>query len=446
MLKPPIRGIADQGDFERMMTWIGVTYQSNDYDVKYFHWVNRFFNLGEMKVGDVVSSEIIFLFIARFINLFINRTTFDLNILGIVQTFFFSAVLSLNFYYLKKINTFLGFLFIPFALFVFTDIGYTAYFNSFYQESSGLIFLFLTLAIILKSIYEIGSKKDHTNLILLTISSVLLISAKSQYFILFIPVVFSLYMLFRTSISTKTLRTIGFFLMVFSFVYYFLGTPNIIKRWNVYNSIFPQILSSSSDPERAMKILKLDSKFLKYSGIAAFMPNNGVDDPDLEKSLTPAAFPRIILYYVVTPKELITLSKDIAKRSFTTIVYYLGYYEKSSGHPSDENPVNFNLWSRFKSHKLEKLYIVLLPFLIFILIATVIVNLLTNNIHSIPIFFVVSSALCQFLVITFSQGVCGGVEKFLFLFDICFDISLFVLGSAIYMYVAKLIHTRKLRQ
>ena len=426
LLKPPIRGIADQGDFERMMTWIGAEYQNNEYDAKYFHWVNRLYTLGPAKRGEVISSEIILLHGARFIHTLLQRMTFDLQILGILQTVLFCLALSLTAFYVLSLHSAFGFLFIPFALFVFTDIGYTAYFNSFYQESSGIIFLFFILAVIVKTIQDGKTKNSTVNLILFTLTSIVLISAKAQYFILFLPILCTLFMLFSAVQTKKVLFTVGTLLTIFSVTFYLWGTPKIIKEWNVYNSVFPQILGNTNNKERAMRILAIDPQFLKYGGIYASETNSGINDAVLKPFLTVHVFPRVMLYYLRTPNEFISLSKEIEKKSFEPLIRYLGYYEKGNGHMPAKQPSSSTHWYNLKHSIISRYHLFVLPFIFSMCLLSLYQCVHKRNMWYVPVFFVACSAITQFFVIAFSEGVSGSIEKILFLFNVCFDLLLFM--------------------
>jgi len=439
MLTPPIRGIANQGDFERMMIWIGATYQNNDDAKTHFHWVNRYFSLGPPQFGNVISSEIPFLFLARSINTWLHPVLFDINVVGILHTLLFCIILSVNFYYLKKYNAVYGYLFIPFAAIVLTDIGYTAYFNSFYQESAGVLFLFTTLTIIVKTIQEKNRKTAKGNILLYCISSLLLISAKAQYFILCVPVILTLYILFYSKKRKLLLGVLSFFITVFSFAYYFLGTPQIVKDWNIYNSVCAQILNSTGNPERALRILKLNQNFLKYRGLFAEDIHSGINDPQLQRFFTPGIFPRIILYYIKTPNEFISLSREIGKYSFSTTVGYLGYYEHAPGHSPGEQPKGFALWSNFKQMAFPHGHRIIMLVMGSSLLLLLYVYLYKKNIAGALILFISVSACSQFLIVAFSEGISGSIEKVLLLFDLLFDLLLFIFLLCIYEGIKKLI-------
>lgn len=439
MLTPPIRGIANQGDFERMMTWIGATYQNTDDAKTHFHWVNRYFTLSSPQVGTVISSEIPLLFLARIINTELHPEVFDLNILGILHALLFSIILSVNFYYLRKYNAAYGYLFIPFAAIVLTDIVYTAYFNSLYQEPAGMLFLFATLAIIIKTIQEKNTNTTTVNMLLYCIFSLLLISAKAQYFILCIPIILTLYMIFYTPKRKLLLGLLSVFITMFSFAYYFLGTPKIVKDWNIYNSVCAQVLNNTNNPERALRILRLDQKFLKYQGLYAEDKNSGINDPELQQFFTPGVFPNIILYYIQTPKEFISLAKKISNYSFSSTVGYLGYYENTLGHSPGEQPKSFTLWSNFKKaarvHGSQIVALVMISSFLLLLY----VYLYKKNIIGAVILFITVSACAQFLLIAFSEGTGGSIEKVLLLFDLLFDLLLFIFVLCIYSCIQKIV-------
>jgi hypothetical protein len=428
--RTPMIGIADNGDFGRVVSWVGIA-PVNGENNSNLEYVNRYFNYTKITPGQMLSTQILFLYGAKIINNLINVQYFDLKIYGIIQTIIFSAGLFFLLKNIKKINSIIYTLFIPIVFIVFTDASYISYFNSFYQEGPGLIFLIIFLAVLTR---VVGLKKTETTasaLLCLFVSSLLLILAKPQYFVLSIPVVITMWLTFSQNIKKKKLVLFSFLIFSLSILYYFVGSSPIIKRWNAYNALFAQVLGSTTDQNRAQRVLGVETELLKYSGVPAYYSNSGVNDSEVDKYLGSPTLFKVLGYYIITPQELLNLSQKLAKVSFTTKIDFVGYYEKVSETRPLQQLNEFNWWTNFKENQLSNLSDYLIYFLLVNPIVWFVVFLKTKIKFFIIGEFISLAALSQFIIVLVSEGLFGVPPKHLFLYDVLFDLELFFCIGAI---------------
>lgn len=147
LMIPPIVGLANNGDFWRVMKWGGIQYQTGKDEDHLFYYISRDYLIKpETQWRFYVSSEIILSQIGLLFNKLISKDgLFDLRVLGFIHSLFFLSSLFLILWVCRKAS-------IPYRwgmcilfLLMFCDVGYIAYFNSFYAEPASLIFLLITV-------------------------------------------------------------------------------------------------------------------------------------------------------------------------------------------------------------------------------------------------------------------------------------------------------------
>ena len=145
---PPVVGLADNGDYQRVMGYAGFEHSTDDPGERYLAFLRtsyRVLPVGAVRNGHL-SSETLLALAARGIARAKVGGVFDLRFLGALH----AALLALALAGLLRSCRGLS---IPaqaaaavLVVFFFTDVGYAAPFNSFYRQTASLVFLLLTAA------------------------------------------------------------------------------------------------------------------------------------------------------------------------------------------------------------------------------------------------------------------------------------------------------------
>jgi len=135
MIKPII-GVADNGDFERIMITTGLEYKTSDYNEKYFNYVNREYLSTSPFVNGIryFSSTLIFVLAAKFINSIVlfNKGIFDIRFLAVLYCCMLLLFIYLLAKHAKNSVLFVNFISIILTLLLFNDGSDLSYFNSLY--------------------------------------------------------------------------------------------------------------------------------------------------------------------------------------------------------------------------------------------------------------------------------------------------------------------------
>lgn len=431
LFMPPIIGLADNGDFWRVMKWNGIQYLPGEENGHLFSYIHRTFVVQpETRWRFYVSSEVLFVHLGYLLNKLVSKSgLFDIRILGFVHTVFFLVGLLLILRVGKEIKFPLLAILSLFLILVFCDAGYITYFNSFYAEPASLIFLLFTVGFGLKIVFQQGACPRY--LLAFFVAGVLFIGAKHQNSIL--GVILALFM-FRLAFvwPQKKWRLVSIILAglfcVSSFVFY-QSTPKFFKEAVLYNGVFYEILKKSSTPERDLVELGLDPELLTLKGTHAFMPDTPINDPAFRKKFfSLMGFRKIVTFYLRHPERLWALiRKGAESTSLMRFPGYLGNFEKSAGYAPGTQTQTFAFWSNLKERFFPRSLFFLLISCVFYPVGLFSIRLtLRSTKGQLFLDWLLLLALmfvCQFLTSVLAGGE-QDLVKHLFLFNTLIDISI----------------------
>ena len=302
LIYPNHIGMADNGDFIRTMDNVGISHISLDRNHSMFNFFIINYNSDGLYPIPSTISQLFVLFSLFINNLFEVDNNYNILYLSIIYISIYSAI----FYFLSSIIVSFIDIKLPVRIFIIigsfillTDGLFIFYFNSFYQESASIIFIFLFSTLLLK--------KD-TQFSTLFIVLLLIIISKSQniIFFIFIPLLFYLY--------KKELQLIkiifSIILLIFS-IYYTLNMSKPYKEPNIYNSLFYGLLKNSNIDTSLdiLNSLDLNDKEYQLHINKAFWPD-GVrlnrKNIELSKKLYQnVTHVKIIKLYILHPKLLL---------------------------------------------------------------------------------------------------------------------------------------------
>ncbi|MGH9802115.1 MAG: hypothetical protein ACRD82_17270 [Blastocatellia bacterium] len=350
---PPMVGVASNGDFERLMHWGKFEYVTGDYDEKYFNWINREFRITKnpwLAWYGFGSSEIIFIKLSAIIGdwLFAGDR-FDLRLLGVIHLLAYAAAFWLLMRGWRAATGFSPLCLLPGFLLLFCDLGYTAYFNSFYSEPSSLIFL---LAMTGAGFYLASQQRRTTSaLLLFCLCAGLFIAAKPQNFTMIPPLLLFCARLFQFN-REKVQRWLlaGFAASLISAAVLL----NVIAPWYAHNgryqSVFYGILKDSPSPEQDLRDLGLDEKLAVLADTTTFHSNLPIDINSQDfagRFYRRINHLKIAQFYLTHPARLLNKLRLTAGNAYS-LRLNLGNFEKATGLPARTTAERWVWWSNFK--------------------------------------------------------------------------------------------------
>lgn len=431
LLIKPIIGVADNGDFGRIMGPAGLEHIAEDYRDKYFGYFNREYRITPPAslYGSYFSTEVFLVKLAKMLNFIFHpyNDIFDIRFLSVI----YSAILLTALYLIIKVNkpkALAGGIVLALLLtLIFTDIGYISYFNSFYGEALSLTSFLLVIAL---AMCLIKQKTPKTiTLIGFCLAALLLTGAKLQN----VPIgiilsVFSLRFLSlrKDRLWRSTIITFALLLVLISFKSY-LSVPENIRVCNKYQSVFFGVLKDSPSPDSDLKELGIDRALSVLAGTNYFMkeyPIN-INDPWLMEEVNSNISPfKVSLFYLKHPLRYLEKLHISAKHGFKLLQGF-GSFEKSENKGYRKVAESFRFWSDFKMnvlpHSLILIVMLFLGYFTVLMLKWIRAGSLSEKIHLEILLLIGLIGIVQFIIPIIADGE-ADLSKHLFLFNMCFDI------------------------
>jgi hypothetical protein len=433
---PPIVGLADQGDFGRLVGRFG--FRAADGSVEYGFLTRRFVPdlNARQRPYEQINSEYIFAGAAALLNKVLSKDgSLDLTLIGLVHVLAFLYAFHRVLQAIPPVRW--GFLVWMLALLILTDVGYVAYWNSFYAEPASCIFFLLLLA---ESIAICRADEVSSALaVRWALWGILFVMAKPQNAPVGILLALLALRLRTWSKSPEKGRiAIGSSLAIAAATAFIILKAPLPNQWSsTYDQVFMAILPESKNPARDAQALGLPADWLKYSGTGAWTQRTnfyeGVRSGLIGKTITHGS---IIRFYALRPARIWRRAKRVLPVAFSLRPEFCGNFEQSAGRPPNAKSQTFNLWSRFHWSVLEACGKLILIALLVCPAISVAAWFRWPSQRRIIEFFGVLGLSC---LLSFLVAICGDAwdnVKHLFLFNLLLD-TWIVAGIAILFQFAR---------
>ena len=349
LLIPPIVGLADQGDFARMIGRFGYGPEDKSPANQYSFVVRKYIPDPGFRIrqSEQVSSEYLFVGSALLLNKLLSRDgRFDITLMGLVHMLVFLAVFARLLAVTSKLRA-APVLWIA-ALMVLTDVGYAAYWNSFYAEPASCIFFLLLLTESLAICQAV--RVTHWQVARWCLWAALLVLAKAQNAPLGL-----LLALFPLRFGPRTVAAPGSAVILLATAVNFVTNP-VPSQWaNTYNQLFLGILPESDTRVADLKEFGLGPEFARYSGTGAWSPGTAfpemVTSGKIGRQVTPASIARFYLFH---PGRVWRRATSVLPIAFSLRPEWCGNFERSAGRKAGARSTAFSLWSGFRERYLAK--------------------------------------------------------------------------------------------
>jgi len=313
LLIPPIVGLADNGDYPRVLEPVGLETTAEGYAERYGLYVNRRYR-AVPRVGRIsmLSSELILAGTAvQLDRLITDDDEFDLVVMGTIHLagylFGIYLILLATQTFPLPARVVIGFA----VLSVGTDVAYVAVLNSFYQEAAGLVFFTILIGISLVAMR--AERPSRWHLMSFFVCAALFVSAKAQYYPLVLPLLASpLFLLRRPDLRTGRSLVVALLVALLLFVgFLYAHLPSTLRAVNLWHALFMNILVDSNSPGRDLEEFDLDHDHVRFVGVGAFVP--GVP---LHEVTAHFGFGDVGKFYARHPVRFLRIGNRVAKSTF----------------------------------------------------------------------------------------------------------------------------------
>ncbi len=433
MFIPPVVGLADNGDFVRIMDKVGI--QASD-TKEYMANINLRFPIKfHYNIKGYQSSELIFVITSILINSITSKDgMFHLLTLGSVHLVVLLACLAVVAYGISRAVPRLKWVIYACILIFFTDVGYISYLNSIYSEPASYIFLTLNIGIVLLIAIQADQKQVGFGwAILYFVTAFLFVTAKPQNAAMGIPLALLGYWLMRfirppkvfEKWRTQVALLFSFGLIVGSFLLFAFGLPRYYRSGDLWNSVFLEIVGNSQNPGQDLAELGLPADMIIYKGTYAF--SEGVNRNVYEDFQHSWLYFQIFKFYLIHPNRLFTLMNNSTSTAFELQQSNLGNFVSSDVSGSYDKSQAFAFWNKLRLAVLPKSIWTLIGLLLLNMGAVWVKikrydhdkkNLVLSGLH----LTITIMAVIQYMTVLMAEGTFELV-KHMFLFNLLLDVT-----------------------
>ncbi|RUS47220.1 hypothetical protein [Cohnella sp. AR92] len=444
IMLPPVVGVADNGDFARVMGAAGIAPldPQESYAERYFRHAHSNFAYGSFLKGGYVSTHVVFVAFSGLVARLLQEPLYDIRSLGLCYMTALLLAFSLFIRHMPELSKRRSNMILAAALsiafaFVFMDIGYLAYFQSFFGEPYAMVGMLLSIA---SAVSLASSKHPSAKLLALFIGSAMAVTtAKIQYAplgVVFAALAWRMAPLADRGEWRRQARA-GALLLAAGTVAMMLAAPNRLVHTNLYQSIFYGVLKDSPSVMADLEELGIPPKYASLAGTNYFQKDTAI--PQRDAGLRQDVLERlnhrtIALFYLKHPERLIDKMNKAARAGTAIRPYYLGNYDKEEGKADGSLSYRFSAWSEFKKHRMPKslawFAAVFAGYIGIITAAWLRCSTRGGRLAFEALAVVALCGLFAFVIPLIGDGE-ADLGKHLFLFNVCFDmmlLALFVLG------------------
>lgn len=444
---PPRPGVADQGDFQRVMGVTGLREKEiyeEEQDVRYFKFVKSEYIMTPVNplrfTGIIPTTSMIYpIAAAKLLCKISGGNIFNTEVLAIVYAIMYVTALMLCIRWNGSGSIQANILLTVLSLFILLDGNYLVWFNSLYGEPMMITGLVLFIASVLNIADKIDSIEGK-DLLFISIASFLFLGSKIQCITALPLVIIMLVRVFSLKYKVKNVlllknALIPVVLLIFYTLGFYIQVNSTCGVDTKYNSVFYGILNDSDDPERDLRMLGLRTDMAVEAGKHAYLPESQYEkyipwsDITLEEFNNKISYFKIIMFYLQNPERLIKGMEYTASQSFHTATF-LGKYKKTDVEEYTYLFHRFTFWSDLRNRYLPKRLWFIISFYIIILIITIKKYLkakISGRLKIELIWFIAATGIFQFPMPYLGNGK-ADTAKQLFLFNYTFDILIIILA------------------
>lgn len=356
LLTPPYIGMADNGDYFRILYSNGLYFNDPNYNNQYLGYFVKNYGVYQYyneNGATLFSSQSLFIKASLVINLlFQSSHIFDIRFqAGMYIVLYTAAVYLLVEALTWKMSKKRGYLVSILAIFILGDTGYTAYFNSFYSES---VVLIMTIFMVAAGILLYRKRyNDYLLLALFVLSAILLTTSKQQNApVGVIIAIFGIFFIYiRKKRSYRIITTTLLITLLGVGIGSYVLIPQEFVNINKYHAMTRGVMMGSMNPEKTLESFGIDKQYAVLDETLYYNPyTSAAVDSELmqDQFYSKYSVGSILSYYLVHPDQAGKMLNLAAQDGFTIRPHALGNYEASTGKPFGSQTIFFSGYSLLK--------------------------------------------------------------------------------------------------
>lgn len=350
LLLPGFIGLADNGDFPKVAGRLCIgpadpQFRTFDYfEPDYLRIPHYCWN------GGIPSSEIVPVKLAaRLQKTAGGAGYFDIRWLGTVHAFVFLVFYYLLLTLLRPLRGWRWLALAAAALWIFADVAYVAYFNSFFTDTAALLGAMIAVAAAARLLPM--RRARMAPLIVFAAGSLAYVTSKGQHgtFVL-VPACFALVLGLRARSVVRWAAWATAAGLLAGSIWVFAKSPPSVAELPRFNLIFFDIAKNSATPLHDLRELGLDAGDLQYVGMHSFMAGTPTDNQAwLESFDRRTSYTKVLIFYARHPARMLSKLHRVLTEDAWQIRPNLSNFWRQEGRPAGATTARFASWSSLRS-------------------------------------------------------------------------------------------------
>ena len=347
LLVPPYLGMADNGDFAKVARRFSLL--PADPSSKYYYFdPDYIFSRGAHWESDARSSEQWPANVAFYLSGVKNEgDRFNIRWIGAVHASILTLAFTLFLQATRKLTTWASMIVRIAVIWIFTDVLYVSYLNSFYSDTAALLGLLGCVAVATRIVV---TGPQFPLVLGFTVYAILLIASKGQHASWgFLPAMF----LFLSTRWEKRLwirrldAAAGILLLITMAVALWM-TPTHYKGEARFNLIFRKVAKMAPDPRKALLELGLSKSDSRYIGLSAYRAESPVSDERwFADFCRRTSYSRVAEYYFHHPIQACQILRADLDTRAPYILWYVAVRRQDARTPG-QWPQRFASWTHLR--------------------------------------------------------------------------------------------------
>jgi len=433
---PPIVGLADDGDFARIIGPLGIQYPVQEYDRMFWNYITPVYDLVRpFWKSRYVSSETTLVAVTRFVAAdVLDSRHYDIRLLGGLHIAIFLWGMGLILTALRPLPPAASAILGALLVFVFTDVAYAAPFNSFYSQTAALLAFLVAAGMAANALTAAGSRRARFVVGYWIAAAALVLSKPQESVLAPALALFGVLLAAPDSRRAKAAGAAAGAVLCAAAYLYFASTPAALSGVGRYFALFDELLPASADPARDLRDLGLPEDWARYANTNPYDPASVRRDPAFRKRFD-ATFGtgKLVAFYVARPARLAGLLRRGCRSALLMRPHTLGNFVEAPGIPPRARSRACATWSDAKE-KLRKQGVWLVPLILAGNMAGGLAGFLRGaspawRRGSLAVALLAAMAVVEFAVVMVAQGRVD-LDRHLYLFQAMLDLSFVIVLAA----------------
>ena len=346
LLIPPFIGLADNGDFAKVLGRVGLR-KSSQNNFQYF--VSDYSRASSWNTVVLYSETVPAWMAVRLQTLVRGTRDFDIRYLAAIHAAIFVALYYFVLLLLREFRRVPRVLLALLVLWIFTDVFYVGYFNSFYSDTMAWLSL---LAMVVSGLHIVcRSPWPRLWWSIYAVGAIFFVTSKPQHAIWAIfPAVFVTVTGWRFSRPLRILSA-GFCIALLTLsLLIFANMPDGMKAFPLFDVVFLKLTSKPGTEAEVLHDLGLPEIYTRYVGGSAWLPDSPIFDAQWRTNFYAQARPHLLWFYLSHPGLAVQIMNNDLRLSAPYLrPPELANYRREDGYPPGSLVRHFCSWSDLRA-------------------------------------------------------------------------------------------------